>query len=85
MNNPTVTDPTLELLRDALQIADQSATSLIQGECLLVMIDGTEWYDTRTAETYTKAWQQHYNYLRARGLLIHHKVKPGLITMKVVP
>lgn len=84
MNNPAITDPTLELLRDALQIADAAARAYIESESLAVDRYGVRWWDTRPALNYGE-WRLHISYLKRRGLIEQDKAEPWIVRLKEAP
>lgn len=78
-----VAEPKLSMLADALEIADESAESLITSETLCAERDHETWRDLATVEDIGREGvAQAVRYLEARGLLIKHATVPQLVRFK---
>lgn len=67
------------MLADALELADDTARSVIELECRDLMVDGVRWYDLATADTINVDMEQPLRYLEARGLLERDQLQPHLV------
>jgi len=65
----------------ALDIADESECSVVETSCLITILDGVEWYDTKQLWPYIdrQLFGRAFGYLKLRGLLTVHEDFPHLV------